>query len=75
MTFFLANAASPFEDTRVGAVSLRVTTDGVSVESSGESAGLPLLATIEAFSVITTAFWSSWTLTSHVARFTTTALY
>ena len=75
MTFFLANAAGAFEDTRVGAVRLRVTTSDVSVESRKEIANSPLFATVEAFSIITAAFWSGGTLARHMSSFTTAALF
>ena len=74
MTFFIANAAGAFEDTRVGAVRLRVTTKGVSIQSRKENASSPLFATVEAFSIITAAFWSGGTLARHMSSFTTTAL-
>ena len=74
MTFFLADAAGALEDTRVGAVRLGVTTKGVSTKSRKEIASLPLFATVEAFSIITAAFWSGGTLACHMSSFTTTAL-
>lgn len=74
MTFFVANAACAFEDTRIGAGRLRVATECISTRPSGKIAGSPLFATVEAFSIITTAFGSGRALTSHMSRFSTAAL-
>ena len=74
MTFFLANAAGAFEDTRVGAVRLRVTIKGISTKSIKEIASSPLFPTVEALSIISAAFWSGGTLARHMPSFTTAAL-
>ena len=74
MTFFLANAAGAFEDTRVGTVRLRVAIKDVSTNPRKEIPSSPLFATVEAFPITTTAFWSGGTLARHVSSFTTTAL-